>query len=470
MKKRLLVFMVFFTFTNVFCQTICTNGFAGIYPCDKVDLMARLSFNQIGGNNNTEGSSCWGWTDPLNGKEYAIMGCSSHTAFVDITNPSAPVYLGKINSHNNISSLWREMKVYNNHVYIVSEAPGHGLQIFDLTRLRGVTSPQTFTTDARYGGFGNCHTITINEATGYAYCNGTSFFQGGANVLNLQDPLNPVFVLGYSDEDYTHDSQVVIYNGPDTEHQGKELFIGANETKVVILDVTNKSNPILISSFLYNNTGYTHQGWFTPDQKYWILGDELDELDFGFNSRSIIIDMTNLDSPVIKGQYLGPTEAIDHNGYCKGNDFFLANYTAGLRILNTANINSSNTMNEIGFFDTFPENDNAQFNGAWSTYPYYASGSIIVSDIDRGLFILKKNAALRNEELLSSNYTLYPNPAKTHFKIDSKIAIDSIVIYDTLGKTIKTFQSSDSYDISGLVKGLYFVRVNNDFTKKIMVE
>ncbi len=470
MKKRLLVFMVFFTFTNVFCQTICTNGFAGIYPCDKVDLMARLSFNQIGGNNNTEGSSCWGWTDPLNGKEYAIMGCSSHTAFVDITNPSAPVYLGKINSHNNISSLWREMKVYNNHVYIVSEAPGHGLQIFDLTRLRGVTSPQTFTTDARYGGFGNCHTITINEATGYAYCNGTSFFQGGANVLNLQDPLNPVFVLGYPDEDYTHDSQVVIYNGPDTEHQGKELFIGANETKVVILDVSNKSNPILISSFLYNNTGYTHQGWFTPDQKYWILGDELDELDFGFNSRSIIIDMTNLDSPVIKGQYLGPTEAIDHNGYCKGNDFFLANYTAGLRILNTSNINSSNTMNEIGFFDTFPENDNAQFNGAWSTYPYYASGSIIVSDIDRGLFILKKNAALRNEELLSSNYTIYPNPAKTHFKIDSKIPIDSIIIYDTLGKTIKTFQSSDTYDISGLVKGLYFVRVNNDFTKKIMVE
>jgi len=462
--------MVFFTFTNVFCQTICTNGFAGIYPCDKVDLMARLSFNQIGGNNNTEGSSCWGWTDPLNGKEYAIMGCTTHTAFVDITNPSAPIYLGKINSHNNISSIWREMKVYNNHVYIVSEAPGHGLQIFDLTRLRGVTSPQTFTTDARYGGFGNCHTITINEATGYAYCNGTSFFQGGANVLNLQDPLNPVFVLGYSDEDYTHDSQVVIYNGPDTEHQGKELFIGANETKVVILDVTNKSNPILISSFLYNNTGYTHQGWFTPDQKYWILGDELDELDFGFNSRSIIIDMTNLDSPVIKGQYLGPTEAIDHNGYCKGNDFFLANYTAGLRILNTANINSSNTMNEIGFFDTFPENDNAQFNGAWSTYPYYASGSIIVSDIDRGLFILKKNAALRNEELLSSNYTLYPNPAKTHFKIDSKIAIDSIVIYDTLGKTIRTFQSSESYDISGLERGLYFVRANNDFTKKLMVE
>jgi hypothetical protein len=86
------------------------------------------------------------------------------------------------------------------------------------------------------------------------------------------------------------------------------------------------------------------------------------------------------------------------------------------------------------------------------------------------LFVVRKNASLNNEEVLNSNYTIYPNPAKTHFKIDSKIAINSIVIYDILGKTIRTFQSSESYDISGLDRGLYFVRVNNDFTKKLMVE
>jgi choice-of-anchor B domain-containing protein len=470
MKNNLLVFITIFTINNAFSQTICTNGFAGIYPCNKVDLMSQLSFSQIGGNNSTEGSSCWGWTDPLNGKEYAIMGCTTHTAFVDITVPSAPIYLGKLNSHNDVSSIWREMKVYNNYAYIVSEANGHGMQIFDLTRLRNVTSPQIFIADARYSGFGNCHTITINEATGFAYCNGTSFFQGGANVLNIQNPLNPVFVLGYPDEDYTHDSQAVIYNGPDPDYQGKEIFIGANETKVVIVDVTDKANPILISNFLYSNTGYTHQGWFTPDQKYWILGDEIDELDFGFNSRSIIIDMTDLDNPVLKGEYFGPTAAIDHNGYCKGNDFYLANYTAGLRIMNTTSITATNTMNEIGFFDTYPENNNAQFKGAWSTYPYFPSGSIIISDINRGLFVLRKNASLSNEEFLNSNYTIYPNPAKTFFSIDSNIVIESITIYDSLGKTIKKLQSAQNYDVSDLEKGLYFVRINNDFTKKIIVE
>lgn len=469
MKKIIGIYITLFTLTTAYSQTICTNGFAGIYPCDKVDLMAQMSFPQIGGNNTTEGSSCWGWTDSLTGKEYAIMGCTTHTAFVDITNPSAPVYLGKLNSHNNTSSFWREMKVYNNHAYIVSEANGHGLQIFDLKRLRNVTTPQNFSADARYSGFGNCHTITVNESTGFAYCNGTSFFQGGINALNLQNPLNPEFVLGYPNEGYTHDSQVIVYNGPDTTYQGRELFIGANQDKVVVVDVTNKSNPILVSSFTYSNTGYTHQGWFTPDQRYWILGDEIDELDFGFNSRTIIIDMTDLDNPVLKGNYFGPTEAIDHNGYCKGNDFYLANYTAGLRIINTATITSTNTMNEIGFFDTHPENNSAQFEGAWSTYPYFPSGTIIVSDINRGLFILRKNAALGNEELLTSNYTIYPNPAENYFIVDTKTIIEKVTIYDALGKSIKSFDASERYDISDLERGLYFVRVNNDFTKKLMV-
>lgn len=173
MKIRLLALSIFFTASTSFCQTICTNGFAGIYPCNKIDLMSHMPFAQIGGGTGTEGSSCWGWTDPLNGKEYAIMGCNTHTAFVDITVPSSPIYLGRLNSHNNVSNIWREMKVYNNFVFIVSEASGHGMQIFDLTRLRNVTSPQTFTTDARYTGFGNGHTVTINEATGFAYCNGT---------------------------------------------------------------------------------------------------------------------------------------------------------------------------------------------------------------------------------------------------------------------------------------------------------
>lgn len=468
MKKILLSTLIAFA-SIAQAQTPCTNGFAGNYPCNNVDLMARLDFPQMGGTANTRGSGCWGWTDPLTNKEYALMGCSTHTAFVDITNPAAPIYLGKINSHNNVSSIWRELTVYNNHAYIVSEANGHGLQIFDLTRLRNVTTPQIFTVDARYDGFGNCHTVSINEATGFLYCDGSGTFNGGPHVLNLQNPVNPTFSFGYDAEDYTHDAQIVVYDGPDPDHQGKELFIGANETKVVIVDVTDKANPVTISTFFYSNTGYTHQGWFTADKRYWILGDELDEVDFGFNSKSVIIDMTDIDNPVLKGEYFGATEAIDHNGFVRGNEFFLANYTAGLRILNTANIENTNTMTEVGFFDTYIPDNSAQFRGAWNNYPYFPSGSIIISDINSGLFILRKNAVLASETFIAGDYKLYPNPATNYFKINSEVEVDSVVVYDALGKAVKTFTPAESYDIGDLQKGLYFVRVNNDFTKKIMI-
>jgi choice-of-anchor B domain-containing protein len=467
--KKIAIITTLLISSFVYSQTPCVGGFAGIYPCNKIDLMAQMDFPAIGGNNTTEGNDCWGWTDPLNGKEYAIMGCTSHTAFIDITIPTAPVYKGKINGHNNSVSLWREMKVYNNHVYIVSEANGHGMQIFDLTRLRNVTTPQTFLPDARYTGFGSCHTISINEQTGFAYGNGSNTFQGGLHIVNIQNPTNPVFVSGSGSEGYTHDSQIVIYNGPDPDHQGKEIFIGANQDKVSIIDVTNKLNPVVLSNFTYDNVGYTHQGWFTPDQKYWLLGDETDEDDFGFNTRTIIVDLTDLDNPTLKGEYIANNPSIDHNGYTLGNEFYLSSYTGGIRLLNTSNINSFGTMNEIGFFDTYPASNNAQFNGVWSVYPYFPSGSIIISDIDRGLFIVRKNASLDNENFISTDFEFSPNPATNFFTINSTIEIEKVTIFDALGKVVKEYQNSESYDTSDLFSGFYFVKVNDLAVKKLII-
>src|SRR5690606_20218176 len=100
--------------------------------------------NQMGASG---GNDIWGWTDPETEKEYALMGLNNGTAFVDVSDPVNPVYLGKLPTHTQ-SSLWRDIKVYADHAFVVSEASGHGMQVFDLTRLRGVTSPQTFTVDA----------------------------------------------------------------------------------------------------------------------------------------------------------------------------------------------------------------------------------------------------------------------------------------------------------------------------------
>jgi choice-of-anchor B domain-containing protein len=373
----------------------CVNGKAGGFPCSNYDLMANIPLTTL---QATAANDSWGWVDPLDNSEIAIIGLNNGTAFVDITDTEKPVYLGKLPTAT-VNSSWRDIKVYKNHAYIVSEASDHGMQVFDLTKLRTATSgsPVVFTADKHFTEFGSAHNIFINEDTGYAYAigakkNGTRVNNGGPIFININDPKNPVGEGGWGSDNYSHDAQVVTYSGPDSDYTGKEILIGSNENEVVIVDITDKANPKHISKISYPNVGYTHQGWFTEDQKHFIIGDELDERRVGFKTRTIIFDFADLDAPSMKFIYSGPTNAIDHNGYVKGNIYYLANYTAGVRFIDITGIGNG-TMTETGYFDTYPTNDLANFDGVWNVFPYLKSGNIIISDINSGLFVVRKSGS-----------------------------------------------------------------------------
>jgi choice-of-anchor B domain-containing protein len=361
---------------------------AGEYPCSGFDLVAHLSLSTLGA---ASGNDIWGWTDPDTGIEYALMGLDNGTAFISLEVPEAPVLLGKLPSATG-SSPWRDIKVYQDHAFIVSEATGHGMQVFDLTQLRSVNNPPaTFSASANYTEFGSAHNIVINEDSGFAYVVGTSAqypYNGGAHFVDIQTPTSPQAAGGYGTSGYTHDAQVVTYSGPDPDYSGREIFIGANENRVVLVDVTDKTQPEFISQLTYTNIGYTHQGWFTDDQRFFLLGDETDELSFGLLSRTLVFDFTDLNDPVLHTTYSGPTTAIDHNGYVLGDTFYLANYTAGIRVVDISGI-GGRQMDEIGFFDTYPNSDVTDFNGVWSLYPYLDSGLIFISDINRGFFAIR---------------------------------------------------------------------------------
>ncbi len=389
MKKIVLLFSIL-SFSQIYAQTPCNNGMAGPYPCSGYDLQSRISLADMNAN---AANDSWGWTDPQDGKEYALIGLEGGTAFIDISNPTNPVYLGKLPTHSS-SSTWRDVKTYNNHAFIVSEDFSHGMQVFDLTRLRNVVNPPvTFTEDAHYNGFGNAHNIVINEDTGYAYAVGTSTYNGGSHFINIQDPTNPVAAGGFGNDGYSHDAQVVTYNGPDSDYTGREILLSSSgyENYVSIVDVTDKANPQSISTISYPNSSYTHQGWFTEDQRYFILGDEIDEQDFGFNTKTIIFDLSDLDNPVLDFDYYGTTEATDHNGYVLGDNYYLANYAAGLRVLDISDIANGN-ISETGYFDSFSSHNSVGYEGVWNVYPYLGSGNIIISDRSGGLFIVKSSA------------------------------------------------------------------------------
>ena len=367
----------------------CQDGMAGIYPCHNIDLLSFMPLAQIGGGN---GNDIWGWTDPQTGKEYAIMGRNNGTAFVDISDPYNPIYLGNLPTQTS-NSLWRDIKTFDNHAFIVSEASGHGMQVFNLTQLRHVVAPpQTFTADAHYNQFGPAHNIVINEDSGYAYVVGARFSgttcNGGLHMIDINDPTNPSFAGCFSADGYTHDAQCVIYQGPDESYQGQEICFNSNENTVTIVDVTNKNNPSMISRTSYFGYAYTHQGWLTTDHSYFLVNDELDEQHNNHNTRTYIWNVSDLENPFLIGYHNGRTPAIDHNLYITDNKVYQANYRSGLSILELGNLDLAE-LTEIGYFDIYPSDTNPNFNGAWSNYPFFESGIVIVSGIEQGLFVLK---------------------------------------------------------------------------------
>jgi choice-of-anchor B domain-containing protein len=367
-------------------RTPCVGGMAGTFPCHNIDMASFLPLKDIGGGTVND---LWGWTDPLTGKEYAVVGRSNGTAFVDISNPEQPIYLGNLPTHS-VDSVWRSIKVYANHAFIVSEADNHGMQVFDLTRLRNVASPPVaFTENAHYAGFRRAHTLAVNEAKGFAYAAGSKdTCAGGLHMVDIRNPIAPVFAGCVSQDGYTHETQCVTYRGPDAAYQGREICFSANEDTLTIVDVTNKSAPAQLSRTTYTGVGYAHQGWLTEDHKYFLLDDELDEIKRGVKSSTYIWNVADLDAPSVTGIYNGQSPAIDHNLYIRGNRAYQANYRSGLRILDITNVGGA-SLSELAFFDVYPVNDAPEFNGAWSNYPFFPSGIVIVGGIEQGLFILR---------------------------------------------------------------------------------
>lgn len=383
-------------------QVDCTEGKANQFSCQDVDLAAFIPTAALGAKRGIMLNDIWGWTDPQTGAEIAIVGRMDGTAFVDVTNPATPVYLGELPLHAGAQpNLWRDMKVYRDHVFIVSDGAGpHGMQVFDLTRLRTVpTRPATFTEDAHYDRIASAHNIVINEETGFAYTVGNSAggetCGGALHMIDIRNPKQPTFAgchadpaTGRSRTGYTHDAQCVVYRGPDARYQGKEVCFNASETAVGVADVSDKSAPVIIASAAYPNVGYSHQGWLSEDHRYFFLNDELDEIGGATpKTRTLVWDMTRLDEPVLLTEFLGTTSASDHNLYIRGRYMYQSNYVSGLRVIDIAD---PANPREVGFFDTVPVGENVPgFAGSWSNYPFFKSGTIVVTSMREGLFVLK---------------------------------------------------------------------------------
>ncbi len=353
---------------------------AGTFESSGMSLLSWFPLNTLSAG-ATSGNDCWGYTTPT-GREIAIIGLSNGTAFVDVTNPSQAFQIGFITGP---TSLWRDIKVFDKYAYAVSEG-GSGIQVISMISAdSGVVGlVNTVTT----GGVASSHNVAINTDSGFLYrCGGAS--NTGLRMYDLnQSKTAPPFVGEWNDR-YVHDAQIVSYTtGP---YAGKEIAFccggfnnGSGSTGLYIVDVTNKAAPVLMGSLLYPNAQYSHQGWLSEDRTLFYLGDELDEGATVATSTVVVINVANLASPTFVAPRDNGNTAITHNFYTDNGMLYCANYRSGVRIFEPS---AGGNLTERAWFDTYPGSDAASFNGLWSVYPYFPSGIVIGSDLERGLFV-----------------------------------------------------------------------------------
>lgn len=340
---------------------------------------------------STNGNDCWGYVSP-SGREYALVGLNNKVAFIEVTNPASPVLVATV-PHS--SSSWADIKVYGRYAYVVTEASGSGLQVVDMNNIDSVgPTPGSVTLVRTISSPGRSHNLHIDTVSGFLYTLGSREGTGWTTAWSLANPSNPVRVgpSSLSGTAYLHDCQVKTYtSGP---LAGKQIMFGASENRGLdIYDVTNKNAVALLKRITYPGVAYSHQGWLSEDAKYFYLDDELDEQNLGSVQKTFVFDVSDPANAFLVGTFTRNEANIDHNQYTRNGFIFQANYTRGLRIYDASDNPVSPAF--VGFFDTYPDTNATTFNGSWSNYPYLPSGNVIISDIDRGFFLVNVSQALQ---------------------------------------------------------------------------
>jgi choice-of-anchor B domain-containing protein len=358
------------------------------FEAQGIELLAHMPLSAFAGGAIPEpanGNSCWGYTSP-SGREYALMGLQNQLAVVEVTDPRNPVIIERI---PHPASLWADVKVYQHYAYVCNEAGG-GVQVIDLSQVdSGVV---TLVRSVTSNNLTRSHTLAIEPSFPYLFLAGSNAAGSGGSLVaySLADPANPTYV-GQWIGGYTHEAQIVRWNRPGP-YQGRYLAFMANaEAGIDIADVTNPASMPTIGSVTYPGLRYAHQGWLSDDQRYFYFNDELDGPAQGFPyAYTRVFDVSDPTTPTLVGGFSGAvTTAVDHNLYVKGRYIYESNYTSGLRVFDR--VPDPVNCREVAWIDTHPENNGNSYNGTWSNYPYFASGTILISDINRGLFIVRLN-------------------------------------------------------------------------------
>jgi choice-of-anchor B domain-containing protein len=410
----------------------------------------------------------WGWYQQSTNREYAIIGTSTGTEFVDVTNPTNPVPCDYIPAvHGNL--IWHEIKTYQNYCYIVSDdnAPNSFI-IADMSYLPD--SVHVVRNDNTL--FERCHTIYVDgdKLYGGSVTKSNNTFYSMAVYDLSADPANPT-LLRTLNQDYpainhVHDMYVIndtVYAscGYDALH----IYKFNSSTTNTFTELASLTN--------YPEQGYNHSSFLTADRHTLIF---MDEVPAGKGIKSL--DVSNFGNLSINQVFRSNTGNTPHNPYIIGNTILIAaNYTDGVQIFDISN--PSNIV-RTGYFDSdtlinYPNYTQA-YHGVWAAYPDLPSGHLLIGDMQNGLYVLDITQAtmlgVHNPSVPNVALNAFPNPFSDGFFINLSLDHAQDIryeVYDNTGRLVLEEQQSmpagnSLLEIAGesLAPGIYTVNVKGE--------
>jgi len=327
-----------------------------------MDLLSHVQYPQ-------DLNDIWGWADPDSGIEYAIVGLRNGTSIVSLEDPENAVEVAYVPGP---STTWRDIKTWGHFAYVTNET-SNGLLVIDMSNLpESVDYIEWTPTLPELGTLSTCHNIYIDEF-GFAYLAGCNLNNGGMLILNVDTETGEPEFVAPGPAIYAHD----VYTESNIMYSS-EIYEG----DMAIYDVTDKQN---IEELGRSGTpfDFTHNIWLNDDETVAFTTDERPDAPVAAYDITDFGDIQELDRYNPIGS-LG-SGVIPHNVHVWNDYLLISYYTDGGRIVDASR---PENLIEVGNYDTWLGGDGG-FSGAWGLYPFLPSQTVLVSDINNGLYVLQ---------------------------------------------------------------------------------
>ena len=419
------------------------------------------------------------WGLAVKGKEYGVIGSTEGTHIVDInTLPYKELYRIK-GGQQGTSVIHRDYDEYKGYLYAVCDEGASGLQIMDIRNLPQ-SAPVVYDSDSL---FTTCHNTFVDTLAGKLYACGIfdtkDKLSRGLAVYDIKsNPANPKLLwnngtIGNFKISYVHDCYVVR----DT------AYLNCGYQGLVVASFKDPANPVLLGTLTtYKNQGYNHSCYLTEDSKYLVMCDET------HGSPVKLVSVAKLDDIQVVSEFSAESSAtqIVHNPIVRGKYNYSSYYFDGLTVHDISNAKAPKLAMH---YDECSIPDAKSYAGAWGVYPLLPSKRILLSDMQKGIYVLEgieKTIATATNELTESNINiqLFPQPADAVLNVDIQNSGENEnltpTIIDLQGKIIKTFLITNinngrqtlSLDTADVPIGLYVLQLKGseiNLVRKVLI-